>query len=67
LVAEIEDAALDIEALVGLEGPGWLLWDRLWDDAIGRESILRVARAVEQERTLIGASSHLFAAARKPR
>jgi SAM-dependent methyltransferase len=67
LVAEIEDAALDIEALVGLEGPGWLLRDRLWDDAIGRESILRVARAVEQERTLIGASSHLFAAARKPR
>jgi SAM-dependent methyltransferase len=67
LVAEIADSELKTEALFGVEGPGWVLWDRLWDDARGREDILRVARAVEQERTLIGASSHLFAAARKPR
>jgi hypothetical protein len=35
LVAEIADAALETEGLFGVEGLGWILWDRLWDDAKG--------------------------------
>ncbi len=28
---EVEDAGLQFEALLGIEGPGWLLWER-WDE-----------------------------------
>jgi hypothetical protein len=63
LLEEISESGLRFETMFGVEGPGWLLWDR-WDDDRGRENILRVARAVETERTLIGASSHLLAICR---
>jgi SAM-dependent methyltransferase len=62
---EVRDAQLELDAVFGVEGPGWLLWE-LWDDPRGRENILRVARAVEREPTLLGASSHLLAMARRP-
>jgi SAM-dependent methyltransferase len=65
LEGEVRDAELEIEGVFGVEGPGWLLWE-LWDDPRGRENILRVARAVEREPTLLGASSHLLAMARRP-
>lgn len=66
LRAEVEDAGLEIEALLGIEGPGWLLWE-LWDEPQGQENIMRVARAVEQEENLLGASAHLLVVARKSR
>jgi hypothetical protein len=65
LRTEVEDAGFKIEGLFGLEGPGWLLWDR-WDVPQDRENILRVARTVEQEPTVIGTSSHLLAFGRTP-
>jgi ubiquinone/menaquinone biosynthesis C-methylase UbiE len=61
---EIAAAGLHLEALFGIEGPGWLLWER-WDDAAGRESIMQVARSVEQEQTLIGVSAHMLAVGRQ--
>lgn len=64
LAEEVTDAGLRLEGVFGIEGPGWLLWE-LWDDPQGRESILRVARAVEQEPALLGASGHLLAIARR--
>jgi SAM-dependent methyltransferase len=64
LRAEVDEVGLRFHALLGIEGPGWLLWDR-WDDRSGQESILRVARTVEQEPTLLGASSHLLVVAQK--
>lgn len=60
LRAEVEDAGLELEALLGIEGPGWLLWE-LWDEPKGRENIMRVARAVEQEPSM-GVSAHLLVA-----
>ncbi len=63
LRAEVEDAGLQFEALFGIEGPGWLLWER-WGESQGREDILYVARAVEQEKSMIGASAHLLVIAR---
>ncbi len=63
---EVEAAGLEVEGLFGIEGPGWLLWADFKEDIAGRENILRVARAVEQEATLIGASSHLLIVARRP-
>jgi hypothetical protein len=57
---------LEFEAVLGIEGPGWLLWERR-DEPRGRENILYAARAVEQEKSLIGASAHLLVVARNPR
>ena len=65
LAAEVEEAGFRLAGVFGVEGPGWLLVDR-WEDEQARENILRVARAVEQEPTVIGTSSHLLAIARKP-
>jgi SAM-dependent methyltransferase len=64
LHAEVEQAGLGLEGVFGVEGPGWLLGDRL-DDALVREDVLTVARAVEQEPAIIGASGHLLAIAHR--
>jgi hypothetical protein len=64
LRAEVEEAGFTLTDLLGVEGPGWLLVDR-WDDEIERENILRVARILEREPTVIGTSSHLLAIARR--
>jgi SAM-dependent methyltransferase len=66
LRTEVEEAGLQFEALFGIEGPGWLLWHQ-WDEPQGREDILYAAGAVEQEKSLIGASAHLLVMARDPR
>jgi SAM-dependent methyltransferase len=63
LPAEISDAGLELEAIYGLEGPGWLL-PALWEDPQGRENVLLAARALEREPALIGVSAHLLAIAR---
>ena len=60
LADEVEGAGFVLEGLFGVEGPGWLLLDR----AESYEDILRVARAVEREPSVIGASSHLLAIGR---
>jgi ubiquinone/menaquinone biosynthesis C-methylase UbiE len=61
--AEIEEAGLELEGLFGIEGPGSLL-GHLWDDPEDREHLLRAARAVEKEPTLLGLSSHLLVVAK---
>ncbi len=64
---EIADAGLLVDNLCGVEGPGWLLQDvshRL-ADARMRADLLRIARIVESEPALVGASAHLLAVARK--
>ena len=62
LAAEVEAAGFVLDAVFGVEGPGWLLTDldQSFDD------ILRVARAVESEPSVIGTSAHLLAVAHKP-
>jgi len=60
-------AALSVEELLGLEGPGWLLrdLDARWADPLERERLLAAARAIERERSLMGLSAHLLAVARQ--
>jgi SAM-dependent methyltransferase len=65
LEAEIEEARFGLLGLFGIEGPTWLRAEML-DDEGGLKTAVRVARAVEQERTIIGASAHLLAIARRP-
>jgi ubiquinone/menaquinone biosynthesis C-methylase UbiE len=67
LEGELRDGGFDVEALLGVEGPGWLLqaFDEAWDDPARRETLLEAARLVEEERDLIAASTHLLAVARR--
>lgn len=67
LRAEIVEAGFHIEGLYGIEGPAGILSDidERWDDPIRRETILRVARALESEWSIIGCSAHLLAVGRK--
>ena len=64
LAAEAESAGLDVEAVLGIEGPGgW--FPALWNDPAGREAVVFAARAVEAEPALRGVSAHLLLVARK--
>jgi ubiquinone/menaquinone biosynthesis C-methylase UbiE len=47
----------------GVEGPGWLLpdFEARWNDPERREDLLKVARLLEQEASIAGASAHLLA------
>jgi ubiquinone/menaquinone biosynthesis C-methylase UbiE len=65
LRTEVEEAGFEVEAVFGVEGPGWLLEDRL-DDELVREDVLRAARALEEEPTTVGTSAHFLAVARRP-
>jgi ubiquinone/menaquinone biosynthesis C-methylase UbiE len=63
LEAEVQAAGFELVGVFGIEGPGWLRMETL-DDSGTFETAIRVARAVEQERTVIGTSAHLLAIAR---
>jgi ubiquinone/menaquinone biosynthesis C-methylase UbiE len=68
LRAEVSEAGLIVEGLYGIEGPGWILPDvtaRL-TDAERRADLLRVARLLESEPAMLGASAHLLVVARTP-
>lgn len=65
---EVIDAGFEVEGLYGVEGPGWILPDvveRL-NDPERREIILRVARMLESEPSVLGCSAHLIVVGRKP-
>lgn len=67
LASECEAAGLVHEATLAVEGPAWLLPEldaRLADDG-RRRALLNALAALEAEPTLIGASAHLLAIARR--
>ena len=63
LRAEVEEAGFTVDGLFGVEGPGWSRPDGQVDEEVF-ETLLRMARAVEQEAAIIGASAHVLAIAR---
>ena len=66
LAQEVAEAGLELQDVVAIEGPAWMVPDieqRLADPA-RRERVLRAIRRVETEPSLLGASSHLLAVAR---
>jgi SAM-dependent methyltransferase len=65
---EIEEAGLRFDHLVGVEGPNWVPPDlNTWlDDDTQRERLMTVLRQLEREPSLIGASAHILAIARRP-
>jgi SAM-dependent methyltransferase len=64
---EIEEAGLRFDSLIAVEGPGWMthVLDEWLDHAVGREQLLNVLRRLETERSLMGASAHMLAVARR--
>ncbi|MEK7728815.1 MAG: methyltransferase domain-containing protein [candidate division KSB1 bacterium] len=67
IAEEISAAGLNHEHTLALEGPGWLLQDfaACWNDATRREQMLQLVRQMENEPSLLGASAHIMAIARK--
>jgi ubiquinone/menaquinone biosynthesis C-methylase UbiE len=65
---ELAAAGFAVEGVFGLEGPGWMLqdFDRRWSNPRARADLLRVARALETEPSLLGLSAHLLAVGRRP-
>ena len=64
---EVEAAGFVVDGVYGLEGPGWMLpdFDERWGDARRRSDLMRVARALEAEPSVLGLSAHLLAVARR--
>jgi hypothetical protein len=65
--AEVVSAGFNCQALLGVEGPGWILsnFDERWADTRKREDLFRIARALEREVSMIGVSAHLLAVGNK--
>jgi SAM-dependent methyltransferase len=68
LAGEVQAAGLVLDGVYGVEGPGWILPDvaERMADAHRREALLRVARIVETEPSVLGSSAHLLAVAQRP-
>lgn len=63
LRAEVVEAGFRAARVYGVEGPGWLLpdFDSWWEHSEHRDRLLHLARTVENEASLLGASAHLVA------
>jgi ubiquinone/menaquinone biosynthesis C-methylase UbiE len=66
LRAEVAGAGFTVEAVLGVEGPGWALPDLAtrWADPARRAEILAAARAIEGEPSLLGFHAHIVAVGR---
>jgi len=67
LRTELETTGFQDVRVLGVEGPGWIVsdFDRRWADAALRADIMNVARALESEAAIVGASAHLLGIGRK--
>ena len=67
LKSEIESVGFNLEGLFGIQGPAWLLQnlEEQWADPNCRERLLNIARSLESELSIIGASAHIMAIGRK--
>jgi ubiquinone/menaquinone biosynthesis C-methylase UbiE len=68
LGAEVSGAGVIVDGVFGLEGPGWVLenvTERLADPR-RRADLLRVARLLESEPSMLGVSAHLLVVAHRP-
>jgi ubiquinone/menaquinone biosynthesis C-methylase UbiE len=68
LRAELSEAGFHDVTVLGVEGPAWMLpdFDSHWSDPALRRDIFDVARSLESEQSILGASAHLLGVGRKP-
>jgi ubiquinone/menaquinone biosynthesis C-methylase UbiE len=67
LRAEVKEAGFTFEEIFSIEGPSWLLqnFSEHWNNPSRRERLFNVIRWLETEPSLLGASAHFMAIARK--
>ena len=67
LRAELEEAGFSEVDVMGVEGLAWIFADfeSRWADEVLRQDILNIARALEAEPSIVGASAHLLGIGRK--
>jgi SAM-dependent methyltransferase len=67
LADEVRAVGLELTGVFGIEGPGWILPDvgERMAEPDRREMVLRVARMLEREPSVVGISAHLLAVARR--
>jgi ubiquinone/menaquinone biosynthesis C-methylase UbiE len=67
LRAELENAGFSQVDVMGVEGLAWMFADfeSRWADEVLRRDILNIARALEAEPSIVGASAHLLGIGRK--
>jgi len=67
VLAEVQDAGLDVTGQYGVEGAAWLMGDiDAWlDDPDRRADVLHAVRLTESAPSLLGASAHLLTVARR--
>jgi SAM-dependent methyltransferase len=67
LAAEVEEAGLELETVLAVEGPCWIA-ERVDEgaDPAADEILLEALRTVEADPALLGASLHLLAVGRRP-
>jgi SAM-dependent methyltransferase len=65
LRGEVAEAGFAAARVYGVEGPGWLVpeFDAWWENGEHRDRLLQLARVLEAEPSLSGASAHLVAVA----
>jgi len=68
LADEVLGAGLALQGVYGLEGPAWILPDvsERMANPQRRAALLRVARLLEAETSVVGTSAHLLVVARRP-
>ena len=68
LLFELSEADLRDVRVLGVEGPGWTVpdFEERWKEDALRADLLHVARALEEEPSIVGASAHLLGVGRKP-
>lgn len=64
----MQEAGFELAALLGVEGMSYAMldFDERWADPESREWMLRTARRLEAEPSLLGVSAHVMAVGRKP-
>ena len=64
---EVIEAGFQVEAVVGIEGPAWVLpdLDSWLEDPPRRSRLLDAIRRVETERSLLGATAHILVIGRR--
>jgi ubiquinone/menaquinone biosynthesis C-methylase UbiE len=64
---EATEAGFSVEALMGIEGPAWVLpdLDSWLEDPPRRSTLLQAIRRVEAEPSLLGASAHILVVGRR--
>jgi ubiquinone/menaquinone biosynthesis C-methylase UbiE len=64
---EVAEGGFILTGVYGIQGPAWLIsdFDDWWTNPAYRERLLKIARALESEPSLIGISAHVLAVGRK--